>query len=147
MGKMKHLQLNIARSFCFVSLTSIQGYWAMSDYAAGLSVVYGPLEETLLAWGLLLLPVHILLWWLARRLKVNLVIAVCIATVLVSAVWLNLNRGIFIEREASWSTYSASAVWSYSLYLSQIPVIVCGIAYAVLMTLFYRFQNNTVVSP
>ncbi|WP_268846627.1 hypothetical protein [Flavobacterium aestivum] len=116
--------------------TVVQGYWALWDYRLRVSSACLDCDFSLdlvlssLLPVLLIFIINLLIFRFISKKSIKTTIT---AFILIST-WLIIDTEIFIEREASWSTYTN--VWQEGFRLATIPIFTIG---SIFIYVFHNF--------
>lgn len=116
-----------------ISLTTVlQGYWALWEYRSSpsSSCLDCDIFTDLVISSLLPLFLIGLMSLFFFKYNAKWSLRLVLTTLALLTSWLLIDTEIFIEREASWSTYTN--VWEVSFRLAIIPVLTVGLLFAFL---------------
>ncbi|MDO4879846.1 MAG: hypothetical protein Q3983_01065 [Capnocytophaga sp.] len=120
--------------------TFLQLLWALKDFTGSVSSADAStsLPERILSLSLLTL-LFVGIFFLRGRLW-NSPFDIPIFTGLLVLCWFYWDYQMFVDYEASWSTYSRSEILFYTLQLSFLPILVIGLSfYFALRWFLYHF--------
>lgn len=112
--------------------TILESYWAMWEYRTAMSSscldcdLFSDLVMFSLFPSITLSFVYLFFLWLQPKINIRIAISFCILFFW----WLLINTEIFVDRVASWSTFTN--VYQIGLSLTLLPGITFGIIYSIL---------------
>ncbi|WP_443945179.1 hypothetical protein ACJVDH_20020 [Pedobacter sp. AW1-32] len=128
----KRLKQWLLMAFTVALCTSIQILWAAPDAMSSADLSSSPLGY--LHW-LCILPISITLalnnWFGKHQTTINWQLT--ILTGFMVLYWLSVNYVEFVDREASWSTFSTTESWYATVMISRLPIGVCGVVFILSM--------------
>lgn len=128
-------------TLAIIVCTCTQTLWAAPDAISSADLSSSPLGY--LHW-ICALPVFVCLIlapWLRKR-KVALMQKSVILTLFMVGYWLCINYTEFIDREASWSTFSTTESWYVTLMISRLPIGICSVAFILSMYFILKKTEN-----
>ncbi|KFF11050.1 hypothetical protein IW15_17985 [Chryseobacterium soli] len=128
-------------------LTFVESYWAMKPYdnQPSSSCLDCILELDLFWLSAITIIIIGLFLLISNWLKMKKPIQLILNMVILIGLWLWINNITFIEREASWSTFTTTEEWISTLWISFFPILVCGsIYFCILYFLVYKKLNEKI---
>lgn len=121
---LKRFSINVIIIF---TATMLQFYWSMGELSENMSsscMSCGFFEDNVfmsVCTGIFLSVIFPLFSFIKKAY-----IKTLIEFLLLILIWILWNHSIFVDREASWSTYDFESEMHYTLSLSCIPIIILG---------------------